>query len=628
MDGCSSEVVGGSGGSSGSGAQGMSGTTNGTSGTGVGVGGSGSGGSGMASCNNVTGCGGPVTGTWTVTSSCLKVSGQLNLADAGLDPNMCKSAPITGTFNVTGSITLNADTVVKDNTVTTGDVSIELDPGCLNLSGTKIDCKGGADAIDAAGYSMVNCTPRADMGCTCTAKMDQKGTPGFAAPNPSTIGNWKVTGNELSLTTDGPDAHYDFCASGTTLTLTPKPAAPTVVTGTIALTSGMGGGMGGAGGGGSGGSSTGGSGTVGGSAGSGTGGSSVGAGGGGGGGPTDRPCDIYAAANMPCVAAYSTVRSLRKAYTGPLIQVRNGSNAMNTGTGGMLKDIGQTADGYLDTAALEAHCMGSYCTVAKLYDHSGNGNDITRAPSGNTAGGSTGAEDDYESTIGTAKSQLMAGGHKVYSLYMAKHDGYRTARGMKGKNVPTGQVDQTIYELADGTRAAEACCWDFGNVTTDPKTYADMNTLFFGKGFWGNGAGNPPWFMADFEAGVWAGGSNKGDPGWGALDDAHPSNPKDPSMANVNFALGMLKTGPDTGKRGKWGLFAADISKATEMTNAFEGEEPKKISNAGGIVLGVGGDNSNNSWGTFFEGAIIAGYTTTATDTAILNNVKAVGYSK
>ena len=36
-----------------------------------------------------------------------------------------------------------------------------------------------------------------------------------------------------------------------------------------------------------------------------------------------------------------------------------------------------------------------------------------------------------------------------------------------------------------------------------------MNTLFFGTAFWGKGAGSGPWFMGDFEGGVWAGGSGE-----------------------------------------------------------------------------------------------------------------------
>ena len=107
------------------------------------------------------------------------------------------------------------------------------------------------------------------------------------------------------------------------------------------------------------------------------------------------------------------------------------------------------------------------------------------------------------------------------------------------KMMPLGSAAQGIYMLADGTHSGTACCWDFGNVSTDPKKYGVMNTLFFGKAFWGKGAGNGPWMMADFEAGVWAGGTKVGDPGWGSLNDAHPANNNNPSLA-VPFAMGIL----------------------------------------------------------------------------------------
>jgi hypothetical protein len=51
-----------------------------------------------------------------------------------------------------------------------------------------------------------------------------------------------------------------------------------------------------------------------------------------------------------------------------------------------------------------------------------------------------------------------------------------------------------------------------------------------------------------------------------------------------------------------------------------------------GYVLGSGGDccltNSNLSFGTFYEGAIVAGYPTDATDNAIHANIVAAGYGK
>ena len=45
---------------------------------------------------------------------------------------------------------------------------------------------------------------------------------------------------------------------------------------------------------------------------------------------TQEPCDIYAAAGTPCVAAHSTTRALYAAYSGPLYQVRRASDNATT----------------------------------------------------------------------------------------------------------------------------------------------------------------------------------------------------------------------------------------------------------------------------------------------------------
>ncbi|HVY40992.1 MAG TPA: arabinofuranosidase catalytic domain-containing protein, partial [Polyangia bacterium] len=61
---------------------------------------------------------------------------------------------------------------------------------------------------------------------------------------------------------------------------------------------------------------------------------------------------------------------------------------------------------------------------------------------------------------------------------------------------------------------------------------------------------------------------------------------------------------------------------------AYDGKAPKAWNLQGAIVLGVGGDNSNTSYGTFFEGAITAGRPSDATDVAVLQNIQAAGYGK
>jgi hypothetical protein len=142
-----------------------------------------------------------------------------------------------------------------------------------------------------------------------------------------------------------------------------------------------------------------------------------------------------------------------------------------------------------------------------------------------------------------------------------------------------------------------------------------MNTLFLGTGFWDKGAGAGPWFMGDFEGGVWAGGS---------ASSTGNTNSMSPSM-KVQFAMGVLHT-----PVGKYALRMADLKTASDLTTAYDGNIPagKTWGNAGGIALGIGGDNSNNSWGTFYEGAMTNGSPSNATDLLIFNNVKAAKYGQ
>jgi non-reducing end alpha-L-arabinofuranosidase len=307
------------------------------------------------------------------------------------------------------------------------------------------------------------------------------------------------------------------------------------------------------------------------------------------------------------------VRVLSKSYTGFLYQVRSGSSTMNTGSGGTTKDIG-SVNGFADSAAQDAFCGTSVCTVSLLYDQSGNGNTLKTGTAGTTSGGTYSNTNDFES-LATKKS-LMVGGHKVYALYTNAREGYRTALGVKGKNVPLGNVAEGIYELADGTHYGAACCWDFGNVSPDPKVYVTMNTIFFGTGYWDSGAGTVgPWFMGDFEGGVWAGGSSS------STGNQNNSNP----ALKVPYALGILHT-----PVGKYALRMADVATASDLTTAYDGNIPsgKTWGNAGAIVLGLGGDNSNNSYGTFYEGAVTVGSPSNATDLLIMKNIQAAKYGQ
>jgi hypothetical protein len=333
--------------------------------------------------------------------------------------------------------------------------------------------------------------------------------------------------------------------------------------------------------------------------------------------PANRPCDIYAEAKTPCAAAYSMVRTLSKSYKGPLFQIRGGSSSVNnTMSGGTTKDIMPGADGFVDASTVDAACSSGYCTVSLLYDHSGNGNDLRRAPKGNTAAGETAGRDDYESIA--TKGQVTAGGHRVYSLFMNKLEGYRLPAGVVGKGMPTGSQPQGLYLLADGTRKATGCCWEFGNVASKPATELGfVDALFFGTpSGQAKGDGTGPWFLADLGSGLWAGGEPESpgvDP-WG--------NTANTSL-KVPFALGLLKVKPSN-----YGIRTADLSTSDGLVTVFDGQLPTTVNHKGGIALGVDSSNANNSLGTFYEGAIVAGYPTEEVEDSVMKNIKAVGYAK
>jgi hypothetical protein len=386
-------------------------------------------------------------------------------------------------------------------------------------------------------------------------------------------------------------------------------AQPIATGGVVAATAGAGAGgnvTGGASPGGTGGRSTatggtatGGAKPTGGNAGMSTSGSSV-----GGGANAGGPCDIYAAATppTPCVAAYSTVRSLNSLYKGPLYQVRK----VGSGGGSSTHDI--SADGgFSDSATQDSFCGADACTISIIYDQSGKGNDLKKAP-----------PDCYLDTNNPGSNEsdakgrsLKIGGHNVYALYMVPRDGYRNNQTTA---MPIKDDAQGIYEVVDGTRFSDTCCWDFGNGSIDNciGPNGQSNALFFGTGYWGKGADNGPWFMGDFGAGVWAGGS--GVSGARNLDD--PSTTYD-------FAMGILKTNATN--------YAIRVGngQSGDLVTAYDGALPFPTwSMKGGIVLGLGQDGSNASSGTFFEGAITSGRPSDATDAAVLANVQAANYGQ
>jgi hypothetical protein len=310
-----------------------------------------------------------------------------------------------------------------------------------------------------------------------------------------------------------------------------------------------------------------------------------------------RPCDIYASAGTPCVAAHSTVRALLSAYNGRLYQVQRSSDSRTI-------DIATLSPGgYADAAAQDAFCAGTSCTITIIYDQSGKGNNLTIEGPGGNGGQDHGAN--------AAALPLMVGGHKVYGLYVSGRVGYRddTTTGV----ARNGQAEG-MYMVASGTHYNNLCCFDYGNAETNNLDNGNghMDAVYFGA--WCQFppcAGSGPWVMADMENGLFAGGNG--------VNLNNTGN-------NSQFVTALVKNNGQNTYAVKGGN-----AQTGGLTTLYSGPEPNRgcyapMHQEGAIVLGTGGDNSNGSVGTFFEGVMTAGYPTDAADNAVQANIVAAGY--
>jgi len=312
---------------------------------------------------------------------------------------------------------------------------------------------------------------------------------------------------------------------------------------------------------------------------------------------TSGPCDIYAAASTPCVAAHSTTRALYAAYDGPLYQVKRASDSTTTTVYPL------ATGGYANAATQDSFCANTYCTITGIYDQSGNGNNLTDAPAGGAASGP-------DILANAAAAPTTAGGHKVYGVFISPGMGYRDD---STKNIATGNASEGEYAVLDGTHYDNGCCFDYGNAETnnDDDGSGTMEAINFGnETTWGYGSGSGPWIMADLENGLFSGAS-------AGLNSADPTT-------NYRFTTAMIEGGAN-----QWAILGGNADSGSLSTD-YSGVRPSgynPMKKQGAIILGIGGDNSDSSAGTFYEGVMTSGYPTAATEAAVQSNITSVGYA-
>jgi hypothetical protein len=310
------------------------------------------------------------------------------------------------------------------------------------------------------------------------------------------------------------------------------------------------------------------------------------------------PCDIYASGGTPCVAAHSTTRALYAAYSGNLYQVRRSSDSTTL-------NIGVTsAGGYANAAAQDSFCSGTTCVITEIYDQSGHGNNLTDAPAGGAAGGP-------DALANAAAAPTTLSGHEAYGVYVAGGVGYRDD---STSGIATGDNPESEYAIFDGTHYNGGCCFDYGNAETnnDDDGNGTMEAIYFGNSTtWGSGSGSGPWIMADMENGLYSGinaGNNSNDP-----------------TTNYRYTTAMIEGGAN-----QWAILGGNAQSGTLATD-YSGARPNvsgynPMHKQGAIILGIGGDNSKSSAGTFYEGVMTTGYASASTEAAVQANIVAAGY--
>ena len=327
------------------------------------------------------------------------------------------------------------------------------------------------------------------------------------------------------------------------------------------------------------------------------------------------PCDIYAAAGDPCVGAYSTTRALYASYNGPLYEVirQSDGKSLNIGVVQPSASPAPDAGGYADAAAQDAFCANTYCWITKLYDQSGHHNDLTQAPRGAFHGPALGGLNNVP-VADMAPVTVM--GHKVYGVFIEPGMGLRND---DPKGVAVDDQAEGIYWVLNGKHFNSGCCFDFGNGETDSRDddNGTMETSYFGNaGAWYHGSGKGPWIMTDQENNL-VGCVNS---------DGSKGCPELPSI-EWRFVTAIAK-----GEPSHWSSMGGDAQQGA-LQVMFSGPRVNAtyapMRKQGAILLGNGGDNSNGSQGTFYEGAMTAANTfpSNATDQLVQTNIVAARYA-
>jgi len=263
-----------------------------------------------------------------------------------------------------------------------------------------------------------------------------------------------------------------------------------------------------------------------------------------------------------------------------------------------------SAGGVANATAQTDFCQRTKCNITIIYDQSGMNNHLTVGPRG-------GANPKGNTPADAAAESISVRGKSVFSVYINPGQGYFHDGSKSG--IPTGTEPGGIYMVTSGIHYNSGCCFDYGNgeANHDDNGDAHMNAIYFGSAC--SGCPNPgPWVQADLENGLFSGGSRNWNPDQKAMPQRFVTA-MEKNDGTTRFAL----KGGNAQSGGLISLYEGPLP---------SGYSPMKVE--GGIILGTGGDDSSSSAGTFYEGAMVKGYPTDATENSVQSDIVAAGYAE
>jgi non-reducing end alpha-L-arabinofuranosidase len=308
------------------------------------------------------------------------------------------------------------------------------------------------------------------------------------------------------------------------------------------------------------------------------------------------------------------VRALYGTYAGNLYQVKRASDGTTTNIGVL------SAGGFANSATQDTFCARTTCTISTIYDQSAQKNDLTVGPPG-------GQKPTADLPANATALKITISGHPVYGVLITTGIGYRR---LVASGTATRDQPETEYMVTSQNNLIDGCCFDYGNAETDAHDDGNgtMEAVYFGGGVvWGTGSPgghtNGPWVMGDLENGLFAGWENNQD------QDISTNTP-----LKFNFVTAVVvgDTAAQNAGKGRFALYGGDATSGALRTE-YDGIRPAKggyvpMLKQGSIILGIGGDNSDNDGGEWFEGVMASGAATVPTLNAFQANIVAAGYGK